>query len=382
MTHHASRHHYHILRLDELKRLYWAHTIRGLASNIALIFVPIYLYKLEFGLTAIMGYFLWFSVIWAITLYPGVYITNKIGANKAMSIGLLIEGVHIIMLATIGTYNWPLWLIALFMAVGVTLYWPGFRSCFAHSLLHRKIGPAVGISAALSLIAYGAAPAVGGAIATYLGIGILYTLAMVFFIAAALPLFTAPEIVKNFDIKLSNLNWRRIRKDLIANASDNLDDSVLSSIWPLFIFLLVPTYVGVGILSSITIIASIMISLYVGKKVRKRSGFLPRGSWVVSLTNTARIFTQSAGHIAGVNFVNGLGHALMLPSFDARYYKNAEQEPVLLYVFAMLMAGAIGCILLFGSLMLISMFASDWIVLASGLIMAIPASYAIRLIRA
>jgi hypothetical protein len=72
----------------------------------------------------------------------------------------------------------------------------------------------------------------------------------------------------------------------------------------------------------------------------------------------------------------------MLPSFDARYYKNAEQEPVLLYVFSMLMAGAIGCIVLFSLLVLVSLFASDKIVLVAGLLTAIPASYAIRLIRA
>lgn len=382
MTHHVSRHHYHVIRLDELKRLYWAHALRGFAANMSMIFVPIYFYRIGYSLTEIMAYFLYFSIFWGLTQYPAVYITNKVGANKIMALGLVVEGVHILMLATVQSYGWPLWSIGLIMGLAASLYWPGFRGCFAQSLLHKKIGPAVGLAAALYLVAYGIAPAIGGAIATYFGIGTLYVLAMLCFIAAALPLFTAPEIIKNVDIRLSNLNWRKIRKDLIANAGDNIDDSVLSNIWPLFIFLLVPTYVGVGILSSITIIASIVISLYVGKKVRKRSGFLPRGSWVVSITNMARVFTQSAGHIAGVNFLNGLGHALMLPSYDARYYKNAEQEPILLYVFAMLMAGAVGCTLLFGSLLLISLVAPIEIVLAVGLLIAIPAGYAIRLIRA
>jgi MFS family permease len=268
------------------------------------------------------------------------------------------------------------------VGLAVSLYWPGFRACFAQSLLHKRIGPAVGLASALSLVAFGIAPAIGGAVATHFGIVFLYILSMLCFVAAALPLFTAPEIVRNTDISLKQLNWRRIKKDLLANAGDNIDDSVLCNVWPLFIFLLVPSYLGVGILSSITIIASIIISLYVGRKVRKNSEFLPRGSWLVSLTNSARMFTQSAGHIAGVNFFNGMGHALMLPSYDARYYKNAEQEPVLLYVFAMLMAGAVGCALLFGVLILISLVVPTDIVLAIGLLIAVPAGYTIRLIRA
>ena len=382
MIHHATRHHYHIIRLDELKRLYWAHTIRSLAANMSMIFVPIYFYRIGYSVTDIMSYFLYFSIFWGLTQYPALRITNKFGANKIMALGLLLEGVHILMLATVQNYGWPLWSIGFIAGLAVAFYWPGFRACFAQSLLHKRIGPAVGVAAALYLVAYGAAPAIGGAIASYFGIEILYGLAMLCFIAAALPLFNAPEIVKNTDIKLSSLNWRRIKRDLVANFGDNIDDSVLSNIWPLFIFLLVPTYIGVGILSSITIVASIIISLYVGRKIRKHSGFLSKGSWLVSLTNGGRLFTQSAGHIAGVNFFNGMGHALMLPSYDARYYKNAEQEPVLLYVFAMLMAGAIGCALLFGILLLLSLIAPIEIVLTIGLLLAIPAGYSIRLIRA
>jgi hypothetical protein len=97
--------------------------------------------------------------------------------------------------------------------------------------------------------------------------------------------------------------------------------------------------------------------------------------------NAGRLFTQSAGHIAGVNFVNGLGRALLSTPYESRYYRNAEREPLLPYIYAMMVVCAVGDVLLFGTLLLVSLFAPIEIVLAAGLAIAIPAAYAMRLMR-
>ena len=383
MPHHSTHHHYHITRLSELKRLYWAHTIRALASEMTVIFIPIYLYGLHYSITEIMGYFLWFSVLWGVLQYPVMRFSNFIGFNRAMGISMIIQGIHILMLATISIYHWPLWLIAFVWALLVAMYWPNFRSCFAKSLLHKKIGPSVGISVALLLLAYGLAPVAGGIIATQFGIVALYVLAMIFFLAAAIPLFGGKETIKREPFELRTIKLRRVWKDLVANMGSEVDDSVGAILWPLFIFLLIPSYVGVGVLSSVSVIACMLIAFYVGHRELSKGarGYLNKGTLTVSLMNVFRLFTQSAGQIAGVNFVNGLGRALLTTSYDSRYYQNAEREPLLPYIYLMMMICAIGDALLFGILLLVSLIAPIEVVLAVGLILAVPAGYIIRLIR-
>jgi MFS family permease len=346
--------------------------------------VPIYLYRLHYSIPEILTYFLLATGFWGLIQLPVLQWTNRIGFNRTMGLSLIVQGVQILMLATIQSVHWPLWSIALVWGVAISLYWPQFRACFTRSLLHRRIAPAVGMSSALLMLALGTAPAIGGAIASWFGIGTLYVVSMLCFIAGALPMFFGPELIgrETFSFR-GEVRWRKIWRDLVANLGTEVDDSISSSVWPLFIFLIVHSYVGVGILSSVAVIASIVIAFYIGQRQPKEiSGYLKNGTNVISLGNAIRLFTQSAGQIAGVNFFNGIGQALIVTPYYSRYYQNAEHEPLLPYVCAMMIASAIGDVLLFGSLLLLSIVMPIRDVLTVGLIAGIPAGYCIRLIRA
>lgn len=384
MPHHSGHYHYHLLRirLSELRRLYWAHTVKEVAASLVTIFVPIYLYRLDYEVSAIIGYFFLATLFWGITQVPALKLANHIGFNRSMGISLIVQGLQILMLATLPNLHWPLWSIAFVWGISISMYWPQFRACFTRSLSHRRVGPAVGISSALLMLAYGIAPAIGGAIASWLGIGVLYGVTMLCFVAAAFPLLTGREFMEEERFSLREIPWRKARRDLIANMGSEIDGMVATSVWPLFIFLIIPSYVGVGLLSSIAVIASIIIALYVGRRqTRKMSSYLKHGANVISLTNAVRLVMQSAGQIAGVNFFNGLGQALMVTPYYSRYYLNAEREPLLPYLYAMNAASMLGDVLVFGLLFLLSLVVPAKVVLAIGLILAIPAGYAIRLIR-
>ena len=348
------------------------------------IFVPIYLYRLGFNLSEIITYLLLVSALWIIVLYPAMRLANAIGFNRAMGLSMLFYGAQTLVLATIPQFHWPLWLPAILYSIAIALYWPQFRACFARSLLHKKtVGVAVGLSAALTMLAYGVAPAIGGAIASYLGIWVLYAFAVVCFVAAALPLMSGPEIIQHQPFRLRDIKLRRVWPDLVANAGGEVDDVVDSVVWPLFVFLLIPTYIGVGILSSVTVIASILIAFYTGRRQATHGtrSYLRRGTTIVSLTSVFRMFTQSAGQIAGLNILSGLGHALTETPYNSRYYQNAERQPLLPYMFYMQFAAALGDILLFGSLLVFSFFAPIEIVLIVGLLIAVPAGFIVRYIR-
>jgi hypothetical protein len=192
-----------------------------------------------------------------------------------------------------------------------------------------------------------------------------------------------PELVKKQPFRVRDVPWRKVWPDLVANACSEVDESIAFSTWPLLIFFVVPSYVGVGVLSSMMVIASIIIALYVGRRqLGGMTGYLKNGVNVVAFTNALRLAAQSVGSIAGINFFYGVGQALIATPFYSRYYHNAERAPLLPYVYAMNMVCAVGDVLLFGFLLLLSLMVSVKVVLAVGLIIAIPASYAIRLIRA
>lgn len=384
MPHRVHHNYYHALRLKgELRRLYWAHTVKELAANLVTIFVPIYLYRLGYTVTMIMVYFLLATLFWGFTQAPLLRWANRIGFNRSMGLSLVVEGVQILMLATISRFHWPLWSIALVWGISISLYWPQFRACFARSLLHKRVAPAVGMSSALLMLALGIAPAIGGVIASWFGIGVLYIVAMLCFAAGAIPLLSGSEFIRGEEYSLRDIAWRKIWRDLVANGASEVDACIAANVWPLLIFLVIPSYAGVGALSSISVIASILIAFYVGqRKPKEISGYLKNGTSVISATNAIRLVAQSAGQIAGVNFFNGLGQALMVTPFYSRYYENAEREPTLPYVYAMQMPCVLGDVLLFSFIIVLSLTLPVKAALAIGLAVGIPAGYLIRIIRA
>ncbi len=379
----AGHHYYHVPRLQELRRLYWAHTVKELAGAMVSIFVPIYLYRLHYSITTIFAYFLLISVFWGLTQAPILRWSQRIGFNRSMGVSLIVQSLQMILLASLPHFQWPLWLIAAVEGISYGLYWPQFRASFTRSLLHRKIGPAAGMSSALLMLALGIAPAFGGLVASGLGIGALYVVSILCFVAAAVPLFMGAEVVKDEEFHLRDVPWRSAWRDLVSNMGSEVDADIAATVWPLLIFFLLPSYAGVGVLSSTMVVASIIIALYVSRRqLRKMTGYLKNGSSVVAFANAVRLVAQSVSFVAGINFFYGLGQALITTPFYSRYYHNAEREASLLsYLYAMMIACAIADIALFGLLLLLTLVLPVKVVLVIGLIMAVPAGYAIRLMR-
>lgn len=375
--------HFHKPRLTEVRRIYWSHSIKLIAANLVTIFIPIYLLNLGYDLGEIVLYYLFMAVLWGVLQYPILKLSNRIGTNKAMAVSFGIQFIQLLLLATLPAMRWPLWSISLTWAVYVAFYWPCFRASFAKGLAGKFPGRSVGISNALTTVAYGIAPAVGGIVATVFGITSIYIAAMGLLVIAAIPLLNGPEIIKNDPFKLSKLRLPRIRRDLFANAASEVDDMALSIIWPLLIFLIFPTYAGVGILSSVAVISGIVISLYVGRREERKGvrRYLDQGVAVTAVSNAGRLVAETTASIATVNLFSGLGHALINTPFVTEYYREANREPRLPYMYAMMVACAIADSLFFALMFVLAQLIPDKTVLAAGLAAIVPITLAIRLIR-
>lgn len=379
----ATHAHFHMPKLTEVRRIYWSHSLKLVAANLVVIFIPIYLLQLGYDLSEIILYYFFMAVIWGLVQYPIFRLSNRIGTNKAMAVSFAFQFIQLVMLATLPAVEWPLWMISLTWALYVAFYWPSFRSSFAKGVGTKHPGRSVGIANALTTVAYGIAPAVGGIVATVFDIVAVYIAAMVILVIAAVPLLSGPEIIKNDPFKLSSLRVRRVARDLVANAGSEIDDVALSIIWPLLVFFIVPTYAGVGVLSSLAVVSGIAISLYIGRSEERKGvhRYLNRGVTATTLSNAARLIADTTASIATVNLFSGLGHALLSTPYVTEYYREANREPRLPYMYAMMIACAVIDSLFFGILFILTGLISDQAVLIAGLAMIVPLTWGIRYIR-
>lgn len=377
-----THHHFHMHRIREMTALYWTNSLRAIATCLVAVLIPVYLTNIGYSLREVLLVFVAEGLLWLLILYPATIAAYKFGANKLMAFSIMMLLGVMLSLALLPTYEWLIFSVIFFKALS-SLYWLSFRLNFTAVTKGQEAGGKIGITNALFLACMGIAPAVGGVVAQIYGIEWAYCIAAITILLACIPLMETFEVKKWPRPKLSTLNIKKIFPDLIANGGSTIDDSTGALIWPLLIFIIVPTYAGVGLLSALVVVSAILISLWVGWRESKKGErhYLKQGSLIMSVAHFLRFLTQTVSHIASINLLSGIGQALYTTPLASRYYKNASREPTIEYIFVMqvvsALAWAIYPLILFGFTFVLP----DKQVLIVGALLAIPATWAIRYMR-
>jgi MFS family permease len=375
-------HTYHLIRLSEMKKLFWERSFDSVAVNLVSIFIPIYLLKLHYSIQQIFWFYTLTGLFMTI-IYPlGFKFIGKLGANRCIVLGNIANATFFLLLFKLPVWHEALWILAVYRGGYSAFYYPAFTANFVAARAHRKTGLQIGRMNAITLCLGGLAPAIGGFIASQAGISWVYVIVIISIVIANMPLLLGPENLKHTSFKLSNIPWESC-KDFIANGLYNIPGFVESVIWPMAISLFITSYSGIGVLASAMVLSTIVISLYVGSRedrVGERQ-FINEGVATNAVANIGKLFASTPMGILGVNFVSGTSDALLANSFSSRYYKNADTEQMLEYTFGMEVTHSIIWTIYFGLLSMLAFLFSLKVMLLIAIALAIPSVFGVRLIK-
>lgn len=346
------------------------HALRSVAEGVSSIFIPLFLISEGYSLTSVFGYLLCLSIAWLGSQLAGTWLIQRLGIRLMITLSILASIVQYVLLFLLESHHIPLPLIALFGGVSVTLFWLPFRVSFIELLAHHDTGKSVGASNAVLILAGGITPAIGGAVATLFGTDALYGAAIILFLVALVPMLFLRKLKTP---KPKPVPVRKVLPDLMANGAFNVDDAAEFNVWPLFIFLFLPSYAGVGALASVTLLSAIGISLYTGVREKEKGThrYMKRGSLLAACANFLRVLVSAATHVFGVNLLTGSGKSLALTPFITRYCINGERYGVT-YLNLMLVAGGIGWTVYFGILTALTLVLGAKLLALVGLLLAAP----------
>jgi hypothetical protein len=375
--------HYHLLRMKEMGKIYWCHSIGALGVSLAAIFIPIYLLKIGLSFTEVITYLLLQQVFTFLLQYTVSSSMQFIKPHHMMVIGNACYVLLFSLLLTMDKNHWPLALLAFIWALNRSCYWTAFHYCFSIAHAHKHSGTQIAGINSLIITATTVAPAIGGVIATFLGINYIYWLAIVLIIIASLPMFV---IAKGPARPSLNLTWslfKKIKRDALANFFNGMVLMTEQSVWPLFIYLIVTSYAGIGLLSSVIALAGIATALYVGKKeeLNGEHRYISSGTLTYSISNIGRTIVQNSLQVFGLNLLSGLGRSLYVTAFLTRYYSNSEEDCRLGYVTIMESAFSLGAAAFMAVLLIITVAFSIQTALTAGFLIAAAAVMGVRLIR-
>jgi hypothetical protein len=153
-------------------------------------------------------------------------------------------------------------------AVQKILYWPGYHGNFATFSRGVEEGREISNMAALASFVGILAPAFGGFLAAELGYPILFVFVSAMILLSNIPMLRTPEVFEPRPFSYVDA-WKRLlarenRRRFLTYFGFG-EELVFMYAWPLYIMLVIPSLVTIGIVVSMAKFVNVMVMLYVGR---------------------------------------------------------------------------------------------------------------------
>lgn len=309
-------------------------SLNGFAMSFVAIFIPVYLFNLGYSFQMVMIWMIIHHSTLLLFAFITVKISNKIGLVHSLHIrfGLLLT---YFLLLLFGLKDTPLlfYIIPIISGAESAFYWIPLNILFVRNTKEENMGKSMSkffvIPKALSI----AGPIMGAFIAIHYGFNILFALAMFLLFFTFLPILSLRSEKTNFIFSREKFKeiWQKNKQYFVPEIVDNLAEDAMA-LWTIFIFLQLASTLEVGIIGTITAVASLFFTLTLGKltdqwdkhKLIKIGAFLVSIVWIINFTIGEFFPNQYLFYIATIFATLSL--KVFLVPYSSLMYNQARKD--------------------------------------------------------
>lgn len=368
MIQHISHHLYRGRKNTELNEIYFSMGFYTFALSLIMVFIPIYFYSLGYALREIFSYYIFVYSFLAIGVVLAGWLVTRFGAKHIIALSLPITAISFVLLLTLGTYHWPIWIIACLYGVSQAFYWVAYHDDFSKAKHRKAAGKEVGRMHVFTAVAGAFGPIIGGFVGQAMGLPFMMGITAFLLIIAIVPLFKTSEITKRRPIQKENFDIKKNWKDIVSYGGLGVETTASGIIWPLFVFILVGNFVKVGSITTIALLVMIAVTVYVGKmtdKYEKRK-VLRAGGIINFVGCSLRTLATSLNLAYIISILSSTAFIFINIPFVSEYYLRADEEPRIEYIMSMEVGINLMRVLGFSMLFISTFFLSTKMVLVLG----------------
>ncbi|MDO8581503.1 MAG: MFS transporter [bacterium] len=302
------------------------------------IFLPIFLYRLfDENIHAVVGYYGFSSLIYAVTVAFGGMWINRFGIQRALRLSTF-AGALFYLIFYFANHDNRLIIVSLSLLVLTLyriLYWIPYHIDFAKFTNRRQRGRELSFLSVTEDILGIFIPVVAGFLIARFGFDVLFFIAILLYVVSFLPYLTLPKTRESFQWSYRE-TWKQFfsrgrRRAILAFFADGAESIVGLVVWPIFLFqILQGNYLHVGALSTVVIASTVIIQLFVGKWIdvlhSREERLLHAGSALYAAGWFLKIFIITAFQIFIVSTYHAIAKIVMKIPFDTLTYEVAADE--------------------------------------------------------
>lgn len=333
------------LSFDDLSQLYLSSLFRNAAMSLVGIFMPIYLYKLDYSFSTIMLYMAMLAGLRCVVI--GVVagrLLFRYGAKLTLFASYVAQIVALLLLITLPEYHWPLLVLGIPWATSMGLYYVAYHLDFSQARDVQHTARDLSRLNILERIGAIAGPVAGGVVATMFGAQYTLAASLFLFLIAMYPLLRHRAVHKAKEhVRLRAAHLRIMGPHLASFSSFAIESSLTTVFWPLYVavFIFVTnTYASIGLVRSLSFGVAVIATWLIGRLVDERKGRLLFTASVIanSVCHMFRPLVHGFGSVATLDIINdSINPGYRMPFLRAWYDfldSNAEDRPA--YVRAMI----------------------------------------------
>src|SRR4030042_2773425 len=324
----------HFLKNRELDELYASLAIRAFAMGIIGIFIPIYLLKLGYSLDSV---FLFYAVSFAVNalfIIPAAGFSAKYGFKHSIFLSVPFLVSLYLLLYSLGTFYWPLPLLAAAFGSNRALFWMGYHIDFSKFSDKENRWSEVGFARILFFGSHFLGPLAGGIFLTIFDFKMLFILVTVLLCISITPLFLSKDVHEPIYISTDKIFTYSMLKEGLVFVGRGIETGVSLVVWPIFIFFsILGSFTALGFVSTLSLFFSAVAIALTGvfSNINK-SLVLKVGALATSFIWFLKTFITTPLQVYVVDSFHGIVRAFVTVPLDALSYDEANKAGIVEYI--------------------------------------------------
>ena len=313
-----------------------------------------------------MGFYLGVYIIYFFILPLGAKFARQFGYEHSIAISTVFTALFYLSLFGAAQNIYFIFASIIIYALWKMFYWPAYHCDFAHFSAQGEQGRQISNLLVLESAVFILGPLFGGLILEFFGFNILFILAALLMILSNVPMLITKEQFEPSSFSYIRAYRRLFRK---ANRRKMLsllgfgEELIVLTIWPIFIYMTVKDFLGLGVITSISILVTTIIFLYIGRATDKGDGkwLLRYGVIFYFFSWLLRLITRGVAGVFLVDAYSRLAKQSVAIPLTAITYKDAQNtsiiKTVLFFEMSLVLGKIITCVL---AIILLQFFMPGW----------------------